>query len=71
MYGVYSRAQVEFEYIKGKLRIQDGRNSKAYIAHDKYLDAQLVIKEMRQDKFKDSDAFFLNPDCYTKRLMLM
>ncbi|MGU5768188.1 MULTISPECIES: hypothetical protein [Aeromonas] len=69
MYGVYSRAQVEFEYIKEIG--QDGRNSKAYIAHDKYLDAQLVIKEMRQDKFKDSDAFFLNPDCYTKRLMLM
>lgn len=56
MYGIYSRAQVEFEYTKEIG--QDGKNSKAYIAHDKYLDAELVIKEMARDKFEDSDAFF-------------
>lgn len=56
MYGIYSRAQVEFEY---KKEIgQDGKNSKAYIAHDKYLDAELVIKEIAQNEFADSDEFF-------------
>ena len=39
MYGIYSRAQVEFEYHKEIG--QDGKNSKAYLAHDKYLDAEL------------------------------
>lgn len=56
MYGIYSRAQVEFEYIEEIG--QDGKNSKAYIAHDKYLDTELVIKEMPQEKFENSDAFF-------------
>ncbi|WP_431481664.1 serine/threonine-protein kinase [Pseudomonas thivervalensis] len=56
MYGVYSRAEVEFEY---KKEIgQDGKNSRAYLAHDKYLDAELVIKEMAQSSFENSDAFF-------------
>ncbi|MGF6706952.1 serine/threonine-protein kinase [Pseudomonas frederiksbergensis] len=56
MYGVYSRAEVEFVY---KKEIgQDGKNSRAYLAHDKYLDAELVIKEMAQSSFENSDAFF-------------
>lgn len=56
MYGIYSRAEVEFEY---KKEIgQDGKNSRAYLAHDKYLDAELVIKEMAQSSFENRDAFF-------------
>ena len=56
MYGIYSRAQVEFEY-REEIG-HDGKNSRAFIAHDRYLDAELVIKEMPRERFRDSDAFF-------------
>jgi len=56
MYGMYSRAEVSFEYRKEIG--QDGRNSKAFIAHDRYLDAELVIKQIPKADFSNPEDFF-------------
>jgi len=37
---------------------QEGRNSKVYLAHDKQLDAQLVIKELAKSTFRDHAEFY-------------
>lgn len=56
MYNVYNRAEVEFERIREIG--QEGKNSKAYLVHDKYLDAELVIKEISRSSFDNEDNFF-------------
>ena len=56
MYGMYSKAEVSFEYRKEIG--QDGANSRAFIAHDRYLDALLVVKEIPKGRFSHPDLFF-------------
>jgi serine/threonine protein kinase len=56
MYGMYSKAEVNFEYRKEIG--QEGRNSKAFIAHDRFLDAELVIKQISKADFANPEDFF-------------
>lgn len=56
MYGIYQRAEVNFEY-QEEIG-QDGKNSRAFIAHDKHLDANLVIKQIPKVNFDNAELFF-------------
>lgn len=56
MYGMYKRGEVNFEY-RSEIG-QDGRNSKAFVAHDRFLDAELVIKQIPKSDFTNPEGFF-------------
>ncbi|UPL21866.1 serine/threonine-protein kinase [Alcaligenes faecalis] len=56
MYNLYDIAEVEFSRIKEIG--QEGRNSRAYIVHDKYLDTELVVKEIPRTSFCDEGSYF-------------
>lgn len=56
MYSLYQKAEVTFQYIKEIG--QEGRNSSAYLAHDKNLDANLVIKEIKKKDIIHPKEFF-------------
>lgn len=44
MLNVYKRAEVSFKF-KNEIG-QSGKNSKAFIAHDLHLDADIVVKQL-------------------------
>lgn len=56
MFNPYTAGQVNF----AKLREigGEGKNSKAFVAHDHQLDAEIVIKEIRKEKLAHLDTFF-------------
>lgn len=49
-------ATLNFEYLKNIG--SEGKNSQVHIAHDKQLDAEIVVKEIKKASFKDEAAFF-------------
>ncbi len=52
----YNKAEIVFEIINEIGH--DGKNSKVYIAHDKQLDADLAIKKIEINDFKNIDDYF-------------
>lgn len=52
---MYQQARVSFQKIKEIG--QEGQNSKVFIIHDEYLDAELVLKEINKERFS-SDEYF-------------
>ncbi|WP_028880918.1 hypothetical protein [Terasakiella pusilla] len=52
----YQKAQVSFKKIKEIG--QEGQNSKVYLAHDEYLDAELVIKEVDKSPSFSASQYF-------------
>lgn len=52
----YNRAEVHFDLIREIGT--DGRNSKAYVAHDHQLDAEIVVKEVKKASLNSSADFF-------------
>lgn len=56
MLNIYNTAQLNFELLKEIG--QEGDNSEVFLAHDKQLDGNIVIKRIRKKAFLDKDAFF-------------
>jgi eukaryotic-like serine/threonine-protein kinase len=55
MLNSYNSAELSFKLLKEIG--QEGKNASAFVAHDKQLDAEIVIKKMLKDKL-DVDTFF-------------
>lgn len=56
MFKPYSKAEISFD-LQREIGHQ-GRNSKVHIAHDKQLDAEIVIKKIPKHQFDSVDLFF-------------
>lgn len=51
----YQKAQVSFKYLKEIG--QEGKNSNVFLAHDEHLDANIVIKQIKQKPGNDLDKY--------------
>jgi serine/threonine protein kinase len=66
------KANIEFDLIR-PIGNNEGKNSKVFLARDKQLDAELVVKQMEISKFNNIDEYFLEAkilyDCKHPNIM--